>query len=68
MLEETESNLWFYEEINLLAVSNFNWQYKDYSTLSTKLTIEILSQLQNVTEIQKALTIATEDIARVAMN
>jgi len=68
LLEETESNLWFYEEINLLAVSNFNWQYKDYSTLSTKLTIEILSQLQNVTEIQKALTIATEDIARVAMN
>ena len=68
LLEETISDLWFYEDINLLATYSFNWKYKNYSTLSIKLIIEIYTQLQNISEIQKALTIAIEDKTRVGVN
>ena len=68
LLEETISDLWFYEDTNLLASYSFNWKYKSYSTLSTKLIIEIYTQLQNISEIQKALTIAIEDKTRVGVN
>jgi len=68
LLEETISDLWFYEDTNLLASFSFNWKYKNYSTLSTKLIIEIYTQLQNISEIQKAPTIAIEDTARVGVN
>ena len=68
LLEETKSDLWFYEDTNLFASYIFNWKYKNYSTFTTKLIIEIFTQLQNISEIQKALTIAIEDTARVGVN
>ena len=60
--------LHFHDDLHLLTAYGFEWDYKDYALLKSKLIIEIYTQLQNISEIQKALTIAIEDKARVGAN
>ncbi|MBI9060164.1 MAG: hypothetical protein JEZ01_20520 [Labilibaculum sp.] len=67
-LNDNEMMMHFYEDLHLLTEYGFEWNYKDYALLKSKLIIEIYTQLQNISEIQKALTIAIEDKARVGVN
>jgi hypothetical protein len=58
----------FHEDLHLLTAYGFEWDYKNYALLKSKLIIEIYTQLQNISEIQKGLTIAIEDKERVGVN
>ena len=58
----------FHEDLHLLTAYGFEWSYKDYTLLKSKLIIEIVTQLQNVSEIQKAIKIATEEMDKVRVN
>jgi len=47
--------LHFHEDKHLLTTYSFEWDYKNYALLKSKLIIEIYTQLQNASEIKQGL-------------
>lgn len=45
----------FHEDKHLLASYSFEWDYKNYALLKSKLILEIYTQLQNASEIRQEL-------------
>ena len=48
-------SLEFLEDKHLIAKYSFEWEYKNYALLKSKLLIEIYTQLQNASEIRSEL-------------
>ena len=58
----------FHEDLHLLTAYGFEWNYKDFALLKSKLIIEIYTQLQNVSEIKQGLGILLEEREGVLAN
>ncbi len=54
-LDSTNTTLKFYKDIHLLTLYSFEWNYKNYALLKSKLILEIFTQLQNASEIREGL-------------
>ena len=67
-LSDNKMLLHFYEEDHLLTAYSFEWDYKNYALLKSKLIIEIYTQLQNASEIRQALGELLEEGAVVGAN
>ncbi len=54
-LGDNDMLLYFSEDKHLLTQHSFDWDYKNYALLKSKLLIEIYAQLQNASEIRSEL-------------
>jgi hypothetical protein len=62
-LSNNKMSLEFLEDKHLLAKYGFEWNYKNYALLKSKLLIEIYNQLLNVSEIRLRLNEILENKA-----
>ena len=62
-LSDNDMLLYFSEDKHLLIQHSFDWDYKNYALLKSKLLIEIYNQLLNVSEIRLRLNEILENKA-----
>ncbi len=67
-INNNEMLLRFNEDKLLLTTYSFEWDYKNYALLKSKLLLEIYTQLQNATEIREELDGLLEERAVVGVN
>jgi hypothetical protein len=65
---DNEMMMHFHEDLHLLTAYGFEWDYKDYALLKSKLIIEIYTQLQNVSEIKQGLDVLLEEREDICTN
>jgi hypothetical protein len=54
-LSDNDMLLYFYEDKHLLTQYSFDWAYKNYALLKSKLLIEVFNQLRRASEIRSEL-------------
>ncbi len=67
-LNGAEMLLRFHEDKHLLASYSFEWDYKNYALLKSKLILELYTQLQNASEIRQELESMLEEKSVVEAN